>query len=181
MKAKRNWLRKFWTYLSKKLRLKFSKELNKKYYLSIKEIPIYNWVRIFQDREYNYAMRDPKGKLDDRFQDVLFKLQDHYTEVFGVDDNYLEYIREMVSIELLYLEMAINDDRSLKLRIEVAEKEFDEKFRPKIKADFQQVIMAIERDRGFKVNQREETVYEVISYAKSIQERLKNAKRRVPE
>lgn len=122
-------------------------------------------------------MLDIKDELDERIQEVLFKLQDNYTDIFGIDDRYLEYMRAMVSIEILYLEMAIKDDKSYKVRIQVAEKEFEENFKPKVKVDFQNVIMAIERDRGFRVNQKEETVYEVYSYIKAIQARPKNGKR----
>jgi hypothetical protein len=131
---------------------------------------LFNWRKIFQDRDYRYALLDIKGSIDKDLESNLMKWQDECTNEFGTNEAYLDYVRADVSLEILKLERVISGDKSLDLLIEIAQKEFDDTEKKNEKnSGFQDLIIEVEKHMGFKINTKETTVFEFYSYVKNLE------------
>lgn len=172
-----NWPKKFTRSSSKRSGDNYSKELTRRYYQSIRDMPIYNWVRIFQDKQLNYALIDHNGKIDKFVSQVLYKLQDEHAEIFGIDERYIDYLRAQVSLEILYNDMYLNNDKTIQNRINVLEAEIKENYKQESKTSFQDAIIFVEKQMGFRINQKETTVFEFYSYMENIKKTRPNGRR----
>lgn len=144
-----------------------------KYYSSIKDIPVYNWFQIFEEKQYQYALINRKAKIDKYIHLALQNLQDNYTKIFGLDPKYEAYLRAKMALELLEIKRTLTGDKSLGTLIQVAQLNLQAMTDTGIKVSSNDAVVAVEKYMGFRIDTRVVTVYEFYGYVKSIAKNVK--------
>lgn len=144
-----------------------SKALN--YYSSLDEMPIYNWRMINETNNLEFLLKKKK-KLSEReiliLEDVFATLYDSFLDTFGISDTYRRMLELKRDIAVLQARMVIENDRSLRTDIRIADYELKElnKKGSESKQTFIEVKAYIEKFMGFRINQYETSVTEYYSY-----------------
>ena len=143
-----------------------------KYYLSIKELPMYNWITLSEENDIKQLSKT--GTVCKRVQQVYEKLQDEIIDTFGVNQDFIKIKNKKKQIELLYCEQIRTGDLSTGWKIEMLELDIEDLQNRQIKSDLYESIIAIEKHLGFKINPKELTVFQFYKYSKTIANRLKH-------
>ena len=109
MIIKLNWL--------KRLRNAISEPLER-YYLTIDELPLYNWIQINKG-EKKWLRRDinrGSDKYDERAYDLLY---DHYIKEMGLGKLYKKSLEQMKEIAILQCDYIITGDRTKLTKAEI--------------------------------------------------------------
>jgi hypothetical protein len=141
-----------------------------KYYLSIKTMPMYNWVTLFENKDISQISRT--GKICKRLNKVCEKLQDEVIDTFGINEDFLQIIKNKIKIEILYADQIETGDRSTGWKIEFLELDNKELEGKKTKHDFFGNIMLI--NQHIKVDFKTITIYEYYSLSKTVSNKLKH-------
>ena len=160
-------LKKCYRYLSQKL----GGNSLSKYYDDIEDLPVWNWWKIHEEGEFKYLLK--KGKLDEGAKRAFDKLQSQFIEVFGIDENYAEYLRKKIEIELLKIKVAKTGDRSYEFMIDIIEAEMKGLNKEDKQGTFRQGAIAIEKYMGFKMDLKKISTFEYYSYVQAIQKAVK--------
>lgn len=136
----------------------------RKYYTSIKEMPIGRWSDFLDTGELKHFLK--KGRLD-RFAIVAYQnLNDQLIDSFGISDNYMNILKETANIEAMYARQIRTGDRSNRLLIDVAEIELERMKAAQPKGDFMDSVVYIEKEMGFPLDPEKTTVYAYYNYSR---------------
>lgn len=138
-----------------------------KYYQSIDELPMWNWVRVYEQKDYRYLLK--KGKKVDRFADVAYlKMQDELVDQHGVGDLFLKILRMKIKISLMQADQVLSGDRTSEIKVKILEdkiKEMEVGFKD---VNIFQTVISLEKVMGFKMDLKTLTVGEFYKYAKFV-------------
>jgi len=144
----------------------------KKYYSSIKDCPMYNWVSIYEDNDFKFLSKT--GKICKRAKKVYDKLQDELINTFGINEDYIKILKNKKAIELYYAEQVRTKRTSNQIFIDILEIKNEELIGKTKKADIYKLIIPIEKEMGFKISVESITVYQFYTYSKAISNKLKH-------
>ena len=138
-----------------------------KYYQSIDELPMWNWVRIYEQKDYRYLLK--KGKKVDRYADIIYlKMQDELVDQHGVGDLFLKILRMKIKISLMQADQVLSGDRTSEIKVKILEDKIKE-----MEVGFKDVnifgsVVSLEKAMGFKMDIKTLTVGEFYKYAKFV-------------
>ena len=85
--------------------------------MSIKDLPIDNWIRLIEENDYSYLHRKSKKTI---LNILVFELiQDQIIDNFGVGDDFKKILRNQISMELMAIKQIKTGDYSTQAKIEL--------------------------------------------------------------
>ena len=157
--------------LLRKLNPIWLKPLEKKYYVSIRELPAKNWFLSHKENDLNYLCK--VGKIDYRVLQVYEKLNDEIINTFGISKDFSKQIKLKINIELLYAKMYDKNDKSLELQIFEREKELENLQKVQGNFDIYDSIVAMNKS-GIQCDINTLTYYDLLNYSNSLAKLIKN-------
>lgn len=158
-------MKKLLHLLSKKLEESL---LNRFYWIDIKEMPMYNWMRLCDENDMRWINRNGKeGKLSNKALDII---QAQIIDNFGISQEYKTALSIELKIEQLYNEMILKGKKTNQAFIEVEQIKLDELRKTQNNRDttFTELCQVIEKRQGYRINPKDITVYEFYSYVQSL-------------
>ena len=152
----------------KYLKQKYESFYLRKYYLTIHELPIFNWTQFYKTTNPIYLSRT--GKICKRVSEVYKSLESQLIDEFGISEDYLKIINLKIEIELLYGEQIRTGDRSNQLLIDIREVDINSLSNQNNKSDLMQALLTIEKFMGLKLNPKELSVFDFYNYLKFVSE-----------
>ncbi len=149
-----------------------SKKQLEKYYTSIKEMPMYNWISIFEYMDLKFLLKS--GEPCEHAPHVYQLLQDQLVDAFGISDDFLTILRNKLKIESYLADQILTGNKSNQIFIEMLEIDNGELRAAESKSDLYDSIIPIEKYMGFKLDPKTITVYEFHNYSKHIANKLKH-------
>lgn len=149
-----------------------NKKDSEKYYTSIKEMPMYNWISIFEYYDLKFLLK--KGDLCEKAGYVYQKLQDELVDEFGISEDFLQILRNKLKIESYLADQIITGNKSNQIFIEMLEIDNEEATVKDTKFDLFDSIIPIEKYMGFKFDPKKITVFEFHKYSRFVSNKLKH-------
>lgn len=143
-----------------------------KYYTSIEDLPIFNWIKVHETADLSFLFTTKKNATVTQLkalQKVWGLIYDEYIKKFGFNENFISQLEREREIALLKIEKAETGDDSLETMIEIREFELKKKKEISRKSDFYLLKNNVEKKIGFRINPREVTVVEFYSYIKTFE------------
>ena len=163
-KVKVNWLKRLFLWWSTKLGEYYSR----RYYNSIEEIPIWNWWKIHETKDFKYLLKQNKS-ITKQAPLIFDTLYSDFIRIFGVSESYSKYLEKLIEIRSAEIDMVLLDDSSLETFIDIMKVELDEIKMANSGGTYMDTAIAVEKNMGFKLNTKEISVFEYYSYIKSLE------------
>jgi hypothetical protein len=125
---------------------------------------MYNWICVSEEEDLKYLSKT--GNICKRAIKVYNNLQDQIVDKYGINQDFMEILRNKMKIEMLYADVILNKDRSLLTKIEILEIKNEELEAKITKGDIYELVMAIEKNLGFKLDVRAISIDEFFKYTK---------------
>lgn len=154
-----------------KLKKKYEEWRLSKYYLSIKDCPMYNWIRLYEEQDLKYLIKT--GRICKRAEIAYNRLQDQVIDNFGVNEDFLKIIRNKIKIELYYAKQIATGDRSTQAFIDILEIQNNDLASKQTRGDIYELVIAVEKIMGFKINPKKISIYDFYKYTNELK-KLKN-------
>ena len=128
-------------------------------YNSIRELPLYNWRHLHDNAKYCRVILDEQSNSPARKNDykAVLQIQESYVLEFGMSENIIELNRlenklseAKIKSQLKGDKIALNDVRRLEFQIN----ELKDQMNSQKKADLDAIIIAVEDDRGFEIDEK---------------------------
>lgn len=135
------------------------------HYTSIDTLPIYNWWKVHEMGTFEYLLiqRQPLTiGQQKRMGEVWKGLYSQYINRFGYTDQFLETMAKKKEIALLKVDLITSGDKSLKVFIQIAEKELEEMTGEDM--DFYTGKSMLEKSLGFYIDIHRVSVAEYYSH-----------------
>ena len=135
------------------------------HYESIDTLPIYNWWKVHEMGSFEYLLinrEELTNKQQKRFAEVWKVLYNQYITRFGYTDQFLETMQKKKEIALLKVDLITSGDKSLKVFIQIAEKELEEMTGEDM--DFYTGKSMLEKTLGFYIDIHKVSVAEYYSH-----------------
>lgn len=143
--------------------------MNINMYESIDEMPIFNWFKCIENKDYLYCAKDAKKANLEACKIAFSVLYEEYIDTFGINKQLGEIIDLQNQILVLKIDLILSNDNTIKTFIELKELELEAVLNVKqTKTNFAKI--AIEKYLGFRINEKEVTVKEYYDYLLAIQE-----------
>lgn len=137
-----------------------------KFYTSIDELPIYNWFKCIDKKEYSYVVKEGKAN-EDESKEAFGKLYAEYIDTFGISKILETVLGLQNEILVLKIDKALTKDNSLQFFIDMKELELADTMNVK-QSKINTSKIAIEKYLGFKLNEKEVTVKEYYEYLEAL-------------
>jgi hypothetical protein len=145
------------------------------FYLSIDELPIYNWWKIHENGDMNQLVKG-KGKVTNaKLAEVWAMLYDEFIDTFGVNEDFREYLELKRDIEILKIDMILDGDMSLQTMIEIKEFEMAKSFDKETKSNYNEVKVYVEKYMGFRLDEKTTSTKDYYTYLKTIEKEAKKS------
>lgn len=135
-------------------------------------MPIYNWFKCIDTKDYSYCSSERKNITEDVLKECEIAFNACYAEfidTFGISPELAEIIRIKNKILMLKIDIALTGDKSLENFIEIEEIQLNERLEVK-QTKTNTYKVAIEKYLGFRLNEKEVTVKEYYEYLQAIKE-----------
>ena len=169
MRAGMKLLKRFYQWLLQKQ----EKPLEDKYYLSIEDLPVWNWWKLHEKNEFEQLLKRSKDSIDERVVDVAKDLQNEFIVTFGIDENYASFLRKQIQIELLKIKILKTKDRIYENDIDILEIELEELTNKEYDKGLNSATISVEKWMGFKLDVKKISTFEYYSYIKAIEKAVK--------
>jgi hypothetical protein len=136
------------------------------------DLPVWNWWKIHETKDLKYLLKEDK-ELTVHANDVFDKIYSDFISIFGVSENYKEYLNKLIEIELAETEMLLNDDPSMETFIDIMKVELDDIKGASEGGTYMDTAIAVEKNMGFKLNTKEISVFDFYSYIKALEKQSK--------
>jgi hypothetical protein len=134
------------------------------YYTSIDELPVYNWFKIQETSDLNYLVKGSETGEVLTLASIWQNLYREFLDTFGISDALRKSMELKRDIEMLYIEMAMTDDKSLMTEIKIKEWEQQESVKTQTTVKYNEVKVYVEKWLSFKLDEKTTTVKEYYSY-----------------
>ncbi len=144
------------------------------YYTTIEDLPVYNWNKIIEEQKYNYILLNPSEKKFDvnKCKNQFALLYEEFIDVFGINEQLRGIIELQNEITIYKIDIALGE-KSLEALLKLTETKLKKKLEKKeSKGNLTKVY--IEKFLGFRLNEKEVTVYEYYNYIKALENVEKN-------
>lgn len=139
-----------------------------KYYQSIDELPMLNWVKIYEEKDYKHLLKK-QGKKADKYADIIYlRMQDELVDKYGVGDMFMKILRMKIKISLMRADQALSGDRTSEIKVKILEDKIEEMEGGFKDVDIFESVISIEKFMGFKLDLKTLTVGEFYKYGKYI-------------
>jgi len=145
-----------------------------KYYQSIRECPMYNWVMMYEENNLRYLSKT--GKVCKRINIVYEVLQDQMIDEFGINEDLLKIIKNKIKIEILYADQIETGDKSTGWKIEFLELDNQELMSKQTKTDFYLQTFEIQKHLPYKIDTKTMSIFEYYKNMKIIANKMKHEK-----
>jgi hypothetical protein len=145
-----------------------SKYFQKRYYQSVEELPVWNWWKIHETRDLKYLLKQNK-KLTLHADAIFDKIYSEFISIFGVGENYKQYLEKLKEIAIAEIDMVLYKDPSMETFIDIMKVELEEIKNANSGGTYMDTAIAVEKSMGFKLNTKEISVKEYYSYIKSLE------------
>lgn len=140
-----------------------------KLYTSIDDMPVYNWFKCIDLKDYSYCAID-KTDLDfEKCKECFSDLYNEFLDVFGVNEHLKNVFELQNQITLLKIDKALYKDESLQTFIELKEIELNELLAVKSEKT-KTYKVEIEKYLGFRLNEKEVAVKEYYEYLEALKD-----------
>ena len=159
---------------------KREKELNLLLYTGLDTIPLYNWKRIYKEKDLKYLIIKEENrnftisrKNHKKLEETWYKIYDEYIMDFGLNKKMLKILEIEKQIALLKCDLWIDNDKFLINKIRILDKKLE---REKINTidekgnDFERQLVLIEKWLQSSINPKEITARKYFTYLQIIQE-----------
>lgn len=144
------------------------------YYTTIEDLPVYNWNKIIEEQKYNYILLNPSEKNFDvnKCKNQFALIYEEFIDVFGINEQLRGIIELQNEITIYKIDIALGE-KSLDALLKLTESKLKKKLEKKeSKGNLTKVY--IEKFLGFRLNEKEVTVYEYYNYIKALENVEKN-------
>jgi hypothetical protein len=135
--------------------------MSEKYYSSIDEMPLYNWDKCLAG-EVRYVRLDCQEDTDNEKRFIT--VYDDYLKQRGLDKTTDLLFKAMKRKALLECDYLMTKDRFLLTMIELEEARITKMMQPVKGVETQNVLVALSKWLGFRLNSKEITVSEYFAY-----------------
>lgn len=157
----------------KRLHRYLFKEQKSNYYESLRDFPVWNWWEIHKTNDL--TLLAPDGKIDDKAIEVLQAFKDEFVNTFGLGKEYEKIRKREIDIKLLEIQLALNKDRTVLIKIDMLRKEIDSLKASTINDARDPIgknIRIIEQYRKFELNPKKTSVLTFYGYIEDIKENI---------
>lgn len=131
-----------------------------KYWNSIDEFPLYNWVKC-NDGKLEYTRKDINVGCDIDDAEMWIKLYNEYLKQFGLTKRYLKYLKLLRKKALLQADYVIKKDKFKLTEIEITNADLKKlEFYFGDGQEIEVILTWLSMFLGYKINQKETTVKE---------------------
>ena len=128
---------------------------------------------IHEKKDLKYLLRSNK-KLTNHSAKIFDNLYSEFISIFGVSKSYKEYLEKLVEIETAEIDRVLLKDETMQTFIEIMQIELEELKARTMGGSYIDGAIAIEKFMGFKLNQKEVSVFEYYSYIKNLEKSAPN-------
>ena len=129
-------------------------------WISIEEMPVWNWTKIFETGDLKYLFKQEKEVKESHFlRDLWIDLQQQHMNEFGVDTAMIARIKTMRKLINLNIKFYETRDRSLLNIIRIEEAKLNANS-AEVNLRFYKVLDFVSSHKGFRINPKEFTVIE---------------------
>lgn len=146
-----------------------------KLYNSIEEMPVYNWFKCIDLKDYSYCMVDrittkyPYELHIQKCKECFSNLYNEFLDTFGINESLKQVIELQNEITILKIDKVLTENNSLQTFIELKQIELDELIN--VKAEKTKTYkVEIEKFLGFRINEKEVSVKEYYEYLEALKE-----------
>ena len=147
---------------------RLNKYYSRRYYQDLEELPIWNWWKIHESKDFKYLLKEDK-KLTEHAPLIFDALYSEFISIFGVGDSYKTYLDKLKEIRIAEIDMVLFDDPSMETFIDIMKTELDDIKMANSGGTYMDTAIAVEKNMGFKLNTKEISVFEYYSYIKSLE------------
>lgn len=135
--------------------------MQEKSWVSIDEMPLYNWIKCTEENDYRYVLKDiNKGRGVD-LHDAWYKVYDDYIKRFGLGDLYLRLLNVMKEKALLELEFVETREKFKLTEINIREAKLKSMMANRGEGiSINTALVYMSKWLGYHLNTREVTVLE---------------------
>jgi hypothetical protein len=146
--------------------------MSNKYYLTIDEMPIYNWFKCIDLKDYTFVLKTKKECVESELNEcegIFGELYLQYIDAFGISEQLADILSIQNEILSLKIERVITNDKTIDSFIELKELELKDKVSVK-QTKTNLIKVSIEKYLGFRLNEKEVTVVEYYNYLEALKE-----------
>jgi hypothetical protein len=146
------------------------------FYKTIEDMPVYNWNKIIEKQLYQYVLIDLKEHKEENeleYKQQFEVLYNEFLDTFGINDHLKSIIELQNEIVLYKIDIALTGDKSLTALQQLAEQKLQKKIEVK-KTSTNLVKVHIEKFMGFRIDEKQVTVYEYYNYLKALENGKEN-------
>jgi len=147
----------------------FKKKLN--FYLSIDDLPIYNWFQIQKTNDLVWLLKEHKTLSDEnkiQLEAIWREIYFEFLDVFGIPEQMKQILSLKRDIAVLNARMFIDTDPSLLTFIEIKEFDLAKLTNQSESKQTGSVKVYVEKFMGFKLNEKEISVKEFYQYLEAL-------------
>lgn len=145
-----------------------------KYYLNIRECPMYNWMTLYENSDFKQLSKS--GKICKRVTKAYEILQDQLIDQFGINEDLLKILKNKIKIELLYVDQMETGDKSTGWKIEFLELDNAELMSKQTKTDFFAQVFEMQKHLPYRIDTKQVSIFDYYSTAKIIANKMKHQK-----
>lgn len=142
------------------------------HYKSIDDMPVYNWFKCIDLKDYTFTLITHKECVKSELYgcEVAFsELYSQYIDTFGISNHLRDIIDLQNEIMLLKIDMVLESDKSKQTFITLKELELKDKLANKEEKTNTHKL-AIEKQLGFRLNFKEVSVSEYYNYLNDLKD-----------
>ena len=141
-----------------------------KYYTTIEDMPVYNWVKINEKNDLSFMLIGSTKKIDNKkLREGFEVLKDEYIDTFGISESYKKILEAKIEIAKLQIDMSLNNDNFLQNFIDMRLSDIEQQLVKTENSSHLKTKMNLEKYLGFRINEKEISVKEYYSYLNEMQ------------
>ena len=130
-----------------------------------------NWWKLHEELNFKWLLEDKNKKPNKYAKKVLKSLKNDFTNEFGIDRRYEEYLDKLIKLTLLNIEIAKTKDRSKKIFADMLEIDIDELLSESEKQTVKDKGLGIvSKHLGTNIQIKEISVYEFYNHIRNIEQ-----------
>lgn len=139
-----------------------------KYYDSIDDLPINNWIKINETNDLKWLLINNKKEINKKeiniLRNIWDKIFEQFIDYFGIPDKMLKVLELKREIFSLNCDLISYSDRSIQTFIDIAQYQLNELQKENSKINFNEIKVYVEKYMGFQINEKKMSVKDYYTY-----------------